>query len=303
MPLISVWLAAAAVSSAVPIMWWALASERTVTRRAVDNLGRSRAPTQRSADLESSATSRFFGPLLRSMGSRLMRFTPYGWLHAIERRLGRAGLLGRVTGEQLLGMKLLLTIVLTFLGAMQFFGGPSPTTLGLFVGCVAFGFFGPDLYLRAKGDRRVEEITLALPDLLDQLTISVEAGLGFEAALNEIVRRDPTQPLSQEFGRTLQDIQLGMRRGEALADLAERADVDDLRHVILALRQAEQLGVPLAQTLRLQAIEIREKRRFRAEERANRLPIQMIFPLGFCIFPALFIVILGPAAIRLSQTF
>lgn len=303
MPVLSVWVAAAAVSSSIPILWWAVASERTATRRAADNLGDPRVATQRSMVLDQSASIRIAGPLLRQFGSRAMRFTPFGWLRGVEEKLGRAGLLGTFTPEQVLGAKVLLTIGLGLFALMQVLAGPSRTTLLMLIGFVLFGFFSPDLFLRMRGDRRVEEITLALPDLLDQLTISVEAGLGFEAALNEIVRRDPTQALSVEFGRTLQDIQLGMRRSEALADLAKRAAVPDLRHVILALRQAEQLGVPLAQTLRVQALEMREKRRFRAEERANRLPIQMIFPLGFCIFPALFIVILGPAAIRLSQTF
>lgn len=303
MPVLSVWIAAAAVSASIPILWWALASDRTVTRRATDNLGDPRIATQRAMVLDQAASIRIAGPLLRQFGSRAMRFTPFGWLRGVEEKLGRAGLLGTFTPEQVLGSKILLSMGLGLFALMQVLGGPSRTTILMLIGFVLFGFFAPDLFLRMRGDRRVEEITLALPDLLDQLTISVEAGLGFEAALNEIIRRDPKQPLSLEFGRTLQDIQLGMRRSEALADLSKRAAVPDLRHVILALRQAEQLGVPLAQTLRVQALEMREKRRFRAEERANRLPIQMIFPLGFCIFPALFIVILGPAAIRLSQTF
>ena len=152
------------------------------------------------------------------------------------------------------------------------------------------------------GDRRTDAITRDLPDVLDQLTISVEAGLGFEAALARISAKGDSA-LSTEFGRMLQDIKLGVPRSDALGQLATRVGVDDLRHVVLALRQAEKLGVPLAKTLRAQSMEMREKRKFRAEEAAYKLPVKMIFPLGFCILPALFIVILGPAAIRISRLF
>ena len=164
------------------------------------------------------------------------------------------------------------------------------------------GFFMPDLMIRSKADRRAEEITIMLPDLLDQLTISVEAGLGFEAALDRIIQRED-HALAQEFNRMLQDIRLGTSRPEALEALAKRSQVDDLRTVMLTLRQAEMLGVPLAESLRNVSAEMREKRRFRAEEKANQLPIKMIFPLGICILPALFIVILGPAVVRFTQLF
>ena len=166
----------------------------------------------------------------------------------------------------------------------------------------AFFFFVPDLLLRSMADRRQEKILDDLPDVLDQLTMSVEAGLGFESAIAKISERE-THPLAQELGRMIQDIRLGKPRSDAMAELATRVDVQDLRTVILSLRQSEKLGVPLAKTLRIQADEMRTKRKFRAEEKAHKLPIKMIFPLGMCILPALFIVILGPAAIQISEVF
>ena len=132
--------------------------------------------------------------------------------------------------------------------------------------------------------------------MLDQVTISVEAGLGFEPALAR-TSEGQSHPLAQEFLRMLQDVRLGSTRADALRALAERSQVDDMKSVVLTLRQADLLGVPLARTLRTSANEMREKRRFRAEARAQRLSTLLIFPLGLCILPALFIVTLGPAMI------
>ncbi|MDH4278825.1 MAG: type II secretion system F family protein [Acidimicrobiia bacterium] len=202
----------------------------------------------------------------------------------------------------MLGAKLVLPLLIGGVLAVRMMD--NLTVRGALIWCalVFAGFFMPDLMIRSKADRRAEEITIMLPDLLDQLTISVEAGLGFEAALDRIIQRED-HALAQEFNRMLQDIRLGTSRPEALEALAKRSQVDDLRTVMLTLRQAEMLGVPLAESLRNVSAEMREKRRFRAEEKANQLPIKMIFPLGICILPALFIVILGPAVVRFTQLF
>lgn len=297
---ITVWIAAAAVASSLPIGWWALTGDRQLNKSVSRNLTNQNT-NMRSAVLERSAAERFVGPMMSEVGQRLLRLTPAGWLRSQTANLGKAGLLGRITPEQLLGAKILLPLVLGTLLVIRSVGGGPRGILIAAAATVAL-FFVPDLLVRAIADRRAEEITLALPDVLDQLTISVEAGLGFEAALARIANTDD-HALAQEFGRMLQDIKLGTRRIEALDALAQRSAVDDLRQVVLALRQAESLGVPLANTLRLLAIEMREKRRFRAEERANQLPIKMIFPLGLCILPALFIVILGPAVVTFMERF
>ena len=141
-----------------------------------------------------------------------------------------------------------------------------------------------------------------MPDALDLLVISVESGLGFDAALSQVAR-NTTGPLADEFFRVLQEMQLGTSRAEALRALAERTDVNDLRGFITAMVQADQLGIPIANVLRIQAREMRIRRSQRAEETAMKVPVKILFPLIFCILPALFIVIIGPAAIQIIKSF
>jgi tight adherence protein C len=293
-------MSAAAVACAFPLAWWAVSGGREVAQRASENLAHYQ-PTMRQATLERSAAERFVLPLVRTVGVRLVRFTPIGWIDSRTRLLARAGLTGRVTAEQVLGAKLVIPLLVLGVLGLQTFDQPTVRGVLLLVAFMVSGFFLPDILLRAVADRRADAIQRSLPDILDQLTISVEAGLGFEAALARITQGNPTEPLSQEFGRMLQDVQLGTGRVDALDAMAQRSQVDDLRSVVLALRQSEALGVPLARTIRELAKEMREKRRFRAEERAYRLPILLIFPLGICILPALFIVILGPAIISVVE--
>lgn len=296
-----VWLGAAAVAAAIPLAWWALTAETKVSRRASRNLA-DYSPTMREAVLDRSAYDRFLAPMARSAGRQAVRYTPVGWMQKQQLSIAKAGWTGRVTAEQLLGAKLIAPLVVGALLGVRLINDAGARSVLMVVACVVAAFFVPDLLLRSAADRRADQITLMLPDVLDQLTISVEAGLGFEAALQRIVENE-NHPLAQEFGRMLQDVRLGTRRSDALEVMAERTQVDDLRTVVLNLRQAEQLGVPLARSLRTVAGEMREKRRFRAEEKANTLPVKMIFPLGLCILPALFIVILGPAVISFVEMF
>lgn len=158
----------------------------------------------------------------------------------------------------------------------------------------------PDAILHARGRERQAAILKELPDTLDQLTISVEAGLGFDAALSRVAVSG-TGPLAEELTRLLAEIKVGVPRSESLKKLLTRTDVYELRHFILALQQAEQFGLPVARVLRIQSGELRVKRRQRAEETAMKVPVKIVFPLVFCIFPALFVVLLGPAMIRVAR--
>jgi tight adherence protein C len=159
----------------------------------------------------------------------------------------------------------------------------------------------PDFLASQRADARRRRIQQELPDTMDQLTIAVEAGLGFEAALLRVAHQG-TGPLAEELRRTMQDIQLGMARSEALEALGSRTSVTDLQRFVAAIRQAERYGLPVANVLRTQAAELRDKRRQRAEEHAMKIPVKVLFPLIFCILPTLFVVILGPGAIRFMQT-
>lgn len=287
------WSGSAMVVGAVPLAWWALFTDRTGDHRARQNLSGFE-PTLREAELERSPVERMVLPATRKVGGRLIRFTPIGWVDRRKLLLAKAGISGRFSVEQVLGAKLLLPILVTVALGMQLFDTSEPRLMLMAVSCVVVAFFVPDLLIRAKADRRADAITQALPDVLDQITISVEAGLGFEAALSRIgASRD--HPLSEELLRMLQDMRLGSTRSDALRALAERSQVDDMKSVVVTLRQADSLGAPMSATLRNVAAEVREKRRFRAETKAQRLPTLMMFPLALCILPALFIIILGPA--------
>ena len=301
---LTVWLGSAAIAAAFPILWWAFQNPQATSSRAVKaNLDTTRrSSSYREAVLDRPATERLLDPILQRLARLAMRFLPSTWFDRIDDRLATSGLLGRFRAEQVVGAKVLGVILVLILFSAGIASDPTATGLLRLLGGVAAVWFLPDLLLSARGDRRVDAINRELPDILDQLTISVEAGLGFEAAMARIgIRADTT--LGDEFGRTMQDIQLGVSRLDALEGLAARTKSEDVRTFVLALRQAERMGVPLAKTLRIQAQEMRSKRRLRAEEAAYKLPVKMIFPLGLCILPALFIVILGPAAIQISELF
>ncbi|NNF54959.1 MAG: type II secretion system F family protein [Acidimicrobiales bacterium] len=298
----TVWLASALVAAALPLLYWSFNQGNEVSARAVQNLGTRRNQNLRVAQLERPAIERLGLPVVSAIGRLGRGLLPVQWVRRYDQDLGRAGKLGQWTAEQIVGIKIVFLVVSGLYAIVQVISSPSLTRIAIAVGCVAFMFFVPDLLLKSMADRRHDLIQNALPDVLDQLTMSVEAGLGFESAIARISERE-NHPLAQELGRMIQDIRLGTPRADAMASLSQRAHVEDLKHVVLSLRQSEKLGVPLAKTLRVQAEEMRTKRKFRAEEKAHKLPVKMIFPLGLCILPALFIVILGPAAIQLSRVF
>src|SRR5919107_1770507 len=173
------------------------------------------------------------------------------------------------------------------------------------LGFLAFGLLGyllPNIVLTNAVQRRQNEIRSTLADSIDLLTICVEAGLGFDAALAH-VSRNTDGPLADEFYRTLQEVQLGRSRNEAMRNLADRSNIPELRAFVLAMVQADIFGVSVANVLRIQAKDMRVKRRQMAEERAMKVPIKVLFPVLFCIFPALFVVILGPAIMRIADVF
>jgi tight adherence protein C len=222
-------------------------------------------------------------------------------MERLERRVRLVGGGSAWTVERALAAKLGLGVTGLVAGVVLAGGSYVGRSMLMIVVLAVFGFVSPDLILWGRAAERQQVIRRALPDALDQLTICVESGLGFDAALKRVADRG-TGPLADELRQTLSEIAMGVPRSDALGSLAERTDVPELRHFVLAVRQADGYGVPVARVLRIQASQLRMRRRQAAEERALKMPVKITFPLVTCIFPALFIVLLGPAMIRVART-
>jgi len=265
--------------------------------------GRKTVATAREEELAKPLAQRTVGPVILRVSGFLKRFTPVGYLEKTEHKLVLGGHPANMDAPAFVVLKMvgaILGLVLGFL--IRDYGSDTFQRIMLFILPVALGFFGPDAWLRRKVDERRHAMLRALPDVLDLLVISVEAGLGFDSALSRVVATVPGA-LSEEFFRMLQETRVGVSRRDAMRHLLERTDLDELRSFILAMIQAEAFGVTIARVLRVQADEMRVKRRQRAQEKAFAAPVKLVFPLVFCIFPSLFIVLLGPAAIQIAEAF
>ena len=242
-------------------------------------------------------------PALRGSGKFVQRLTPAGVLERLRKEVVYAGSPPGWDAERILAMKVLTTVggviglfVLgKYVGKLGNFQVIVLVLLGLFI-----GYYLPEWLLRSKSGKRQGQMQRALPDALDLLSITVEAGLGFDAAMARVARQ-AGGPLGEEMHRVLQEMQLGKSRAEALRDFGERSSVPELKSFVLAMVQADIFGVSIAKVLHVQANEMRIKRRQRAEEQAQKVPVKIIFPLILCIFPSLFVVLLGPAAITIYR--
>ena len=242
----------------------------------------------------------FFDRVLRPTIQRLSRAGKRqegGTIAKIDAKLEKAGYPGGLRGADWVGVKLLALIgfaVLGFVVGLLLGGG----VLGLLFAVVGagIGYMAPEFWLGRKIRARSFAMVLQLPDALDLLTISVEAGLGFDAALAKVVEK-MDGPLVDEFRQALAEVRMGRPRREALRDVSNRADAQSVSNFVGAIVQAEQLGVPIAKVLQIQSNQLRIERRQRAEEAAAKAPVKMLFPMVGCIFPTIFIVILGPAVI------
>jgi len=279
-----------------------LVGDRGSTKAVRANLGAGgRATTDlREVVLAQPAQERVVRPALARLAHAARRVTPRGMLEELDHRIQLAGLAERWPVDGVLATKLALATVGAFAGTVRLLAQPSGGALVVLLAGAIIGFLLPDVSISRRARLRQELIQRELPDVLDQITICVEAGLGFEAALNRAAAGSGV--LADELARTLQDIRFGMPRRVALDKLIGRTDVADLRHFVVAIGQAERHGIPIAQVLRVQSTELRQKRRQRAEESAMKIPVKLVFPLIFCIMPALFIVLVGPAGIRIANS-
>jgi tight adherence protein C len=230
------------------------------------------------------------------------RVLPGASVARINRLLGTAGRPAAWPLERVLAAKVALAAIAGLLGLLLLAAHPGVIVVVLALVVTGVAFFLPELLLYSRGQERQQAIALELADTLDQMTIAVEAGLGFESAIAR-AGRNGKGPLAEELVRTLQDIGVGQPRREAYLALAERTGVADLRRFIRAVVQADQYGVSVADVLRTQAAEMRLKRRQRAEEKAMQIPVKVIFPLILCILPTLFIVLLGPTVLQIISVF
>lgn len=249
--------------------------------------------TLEEMELQQPFYQRVMVPMVQSVLAVLGKFSPKQAAEKAKADLQAAGNPHGLTPAMFSGMRTVLAVLLLLVFGLLTGWSLLWTPLGFAVGYVL-----PGMWLGQQIAKRKKNITKALPDALDLLTISVEAGLGFDVALQRVTEKWDDE-LSREFKRALADVRLGRSRREALRDMSDRTGVEDVRTFVSAIIQAEQLGVSMSKILRLQSDQMRTKRRQRAEEEAQKAPIKMLFPMVFLIFPALFVVILGPAVPRL----
>lgn len=250
-------------------------------------------------------SERMLRPMLHQFAHPLTRWASKGQREQTTAKLSAAGLSGQWEEAEWKGLQYSLSVLLSLL----LFGIFSLMNAGLMMrlemGIIGFliGYIFPNAWLKAKAKQRQKEIQHTLPDVLDLLTVSVEAGLGFDAALLKVVEKQKGA-LAEEFLRVLQEIKMGRPRRDSLRDLAKRnKPAEDLSNVVASLVQADQLGISIGGVLRNQAKQIRQKQRQRAEEKAQKAPVKMMIPLVFFVFPTIFIIVLGPAVIQIIDMF
>jgi tight adherence protein C len=262
------------------------------------------APKEMTDELEAPFADRVLFPLLSRAQGLGRRITPADANDRLREKLDLAGnppgwTVDRISAGKVIGFVAMLLLSLLFSAILGFTLLP---TLGFVVIASLVGYMAPNLYLYQRAYDRAAVMQRSLPDAIDLLTISVESGLGFDAAVAQVAR-NTDGPLSEEFARMLQEMQIGRGRSDALRSLAERTNLPDLRSFVSAMVQADAFGIPVGQVLRVQSSEIRLKKRQWAEEQAQKVPIKILIPLIFTILPCLFLAVLGPAAISIMDNF
>ena len=303
MPAILPIVIAAVAAGAILLIFLGLAGGSPVdpVQARLTQLGTMQAKNLEELELQQPFLERTLRPLAGRLSSQMSRVASSSFQDRTEKRLALAGNPGNIRVADWLGVKavgaaigaILFVIIFVFVGVM---GLPIPLNFLMAVAGALLGYTIPEFWLGGRVRKRQHAILLQIPDALDLLTISVRAGLGFDAALGKVVEK-LQGPLTEEFRRALAEVRVGKARREALRDIVPRTEVGPLTNFIGAIIQAEQLGVSISKVLQVQSEQLRIERRQRAEEQAAKAPIKMLFPLVGCIFPSLFIVILGPAII------
>ncbi|MHB8611817.1 MAG: type II secretion system F family protein [Candidatus Dormibacteraceae bacterium] len=257
--------------------------------------------TLEEVELQRPFSERFLRPAIERLGSMMSRSTPQKSRQNLMNRLELAGRPGNLTPEDFAAVRIVAAAVLAAAGLLigLLLGNPLYLVISLALGAV-IGFYAPALWLKQKVDARRAEIQKGLPDAMDLLVIAVDAGLGFDAALARVTDKYKNA-LSEEFAKVLREVSLGRPRLEAMDEMGRSSGVEDLHNFIQAIIQSEQFGTGIGKILRIQADEMRRKRRQRAQEKAAQATLKMMLPMVGCIFPTLWIVLLGPAALILMK--
>lgn len=243
-------------------------------------------------------------PIARKLGEITVKFTPQNWLNSISRKLELGGNPGKIDPSVFLVLQLVAAVGCGALALMVLTSSGSTPPAQIFLltlVATGAGFYIPQFYLSRNVTKRQKNVRRAMPDALDLLTICVEAGLGFDAAMAKVVEKWNNQ-LSMALNRVLQEIQLGKLRREALKSMSENIGISEMTSFVAAVIQSEQLGVSMAKVLRIQADQMRVRRRQLAEEAAHQAPIKMLLPMAFIIFPSLLIILLAPAAFQIMKS-
>ncbi|MBN1921394.1 MAG: type II secretion system F family protein [Anaerolineae bacterium] len=255
-------------------------------------------------ELSQPFTERVIKPIMQSLSALIQRTTPQQLLEQARHQLEMAGVINKIKPAQFVGIRLVTTVVGGVVG-MIMAGSSEGSGFGqkllMIGGGIVFGYIMPQYMLTSQIRKRQENVLKALPDALDLLTICVEAGLGFDAAMAKVAEKWDNE-LSLAFTRTVQEMQLGKLRREALRNMASSLDVGDVTSFVAAIVQADQLGVSMAKVMRIQSEQMRMKRRQRAEEKARQAPVKIMLPLVFFIFPTILIVLLGPAVLQIKDS-
>jgi tight adherence protein C len=300
-------LALALIAGAVGFVFYMLlsdAEEKATVRSSLRQLEGYEVQDVRDQELLIPLYQRALLPILKGLTALGGRFTPVGYVDTVRKKFVYAGRISADGVDRFLAIRVITVVLIPawFIFVTVFL----PVTGILRLGALGLGgailALGPDSVLNRRVEERQLIMQRKLPDILDLLTISVEAGLGFEQAVDRTVSSVPG-PLSDEFARMLGELRAGSSRADAMRAMEQRTNVPEIRSFVLAILQADAFGVSIGRVLRAQADEMRIKRRQLAQEKAQKAPVKMLIPMVFCIFPALFVVVIGPAMINISRSF
>jgi tight adherence protein C len=300
-------LAVGGLGAACALVMYAVlsqAEEKAVVRSSLRQLEDYEVESVREKEMLAPLRERALAPFLAGLTGLGQRFTPAGYLAQTRKKLVSAGQGDQVSVDRFLAIRVVTVVAALPAAYLAYLYAPGGGMTHLMVVLLVAGLFlaAPDAILNRKVEERALELRRKLPDVMDLLVISVEAGLGFEQALDRTCAAVPG-PLTQEFSRMLGEVRAGASRADAMRAMDARTNLPEIRSFVLAILQADTFGVSIGRVLRAQADEMRVKRRQLAQERAAKAPVKMLIPMVFCIFPALFVIVLGPAGLQIAETF